>query len=77
MQAARRIVEISAGALEQARQMVEVAKLQYDIGVISNFEYLDAQTALETANVSNLGARYKEVMSEYALRQAVGETLGE
>ena len=77
VQAARRIVEISAGALEQARQMVEVAKLQYDIGVISNFEYLDAQTALETANVSNLGARYKEVMSEYALRQAVGETLGE
>ena len=77
VQAAQRIVEISAGALDQARQMVEVAKLQYDIGVISNFEYLDSQTALETANVSNLGARYKEVLSEYALRQAAGETLAE
>ena len=52
--AARQQVEISAGALDQARQMVEVAKVQYDIGVISNLEYLDAQTALETSNVSNL-----------------------
>ena len=70
-------VAISAAALDQASQMVEVAKLQYDIGVISNFEYLDAQTALETANVSNLSARYKEVLSEYALQQAAGEALPE
>jgi outer membrane protein TolC len=75
VQAARAQVEISAGALDQARQMVEVAKVQYDIGIISNLEYLDAQTALETANVSNLGAQYKEVLSEYALRQAAGDTL--
>jgi outer membrane protein TolC len=75
VQAARAQVEISAGALDQARQMVDVAKVQYDIGIISNLEYLDAQTALETANVSNLGAQYKEVLSEYALRQAAGDTL--
>jgi outer membrane protein TolC len=75
VRAARQQVEISAGALQQAREMVEVAKVQYDIGVISNLEYLDAQTALETANVSNLAAMYKEVLSEYALRQAAGETL--
>jgi outer membrane protein len=72
---ARQQVEISAGALDKARQMVDVAKVQYDIGVISNLEYLDAQTALETASVSNLAAMYKEVLSEYALRQAAGETL--
>jgi len=77
VRAARQQVQISAGALDQARQMVEVAKVQYDIGVISNLEYLDAQTALETANVSNLAAMYKEVVSEYALRQATGETLPE
>jgi len=75
VRAARQQVEISAGALQQAREMVEVAKVQYDIGVISNLEYLDAQTALETANVSNLAAMYKKVLSEYALRQAAGETL--
>jgi len=77
VRAARQQVQISAGALDQARQMVDVAKVQYDIGVISNLEYLDAQTALETANLSNLAAMYKEVLSEYALRQAVGETLPE
>ena len=75
VRAARLQVEISAGALDQARQMVEVAKVQYDIGVISNLEYLDAQTSLESANISNLAALYKEVLSEYALRQASGETL--
>ena len=75
VRAARQQVEISAGALDQARQMVEVAKVQYDIGVISNLEYLDAQTALESTNISNLAALYKEVLSEYALRQASGETL--
>jgi len=75
VRAARQQVEISAGALDQARQMVEVAKVQYDIGVISNLEYLDSQTALETASLSHLAAMYKEVLSEYALRQASGETL--
>jgi len=77
VRSARQQVQISAGALDQARQMVEVAKIQYDVGVISNLEYLDAQTALEMADVSNLAAMYKEVLSEYALRQAVGETLSE
>ena len=77
VRAARQQVEISAGALDQARQMVEVAKVQYDIGVISNLEYLDAQTALESASLSNLAAMYREVLSEYALRQATGETLGD
>jgi outer membrane protein len=77
VKAARQQVEISAGALDQARQMVEVAKVQYDIGIISNLEYLDAQTALETSNVSNLAAMYREVLSEYALRQAAGDTLSE
>jgi len=76
VQAARQQAAISAGALDQARQMVDVAKVQYDIGIISNLEYLDAQTALETANVSNLAAMYREVLSEYALRQATGEILG-
>jgi len=34
------------------------------------------QTALETASFSHLAAMYKEVLSEYALRQASGDTLG-
>ncbi len=77
LQSARRQVTISSGALEQARQMVEVAKVQYDIGIITNLEYLDSQTALETASLSHLAAMYREVLSEYALRQAAGESLSD
>jgi outer membrane protein len=77
VQSARQQVTISSAALEQARQMVEVAKVQYDIGIITNLEYLDSQTALETASVSRLAAMYKEVLSEYALRQSSGESLAE
>jgi outer membrane protein len=77
VQGAREQVAISAGALDQAKQMVEVAKVQYDIGVITNLEYLDAQTALETAALTNLAARYREVLAEYALRQATGEPLAD
>jgi len=75
VQGAREQVAITTTALDQAKQMVDVAKVQYDIGVITNLEYLDAQTALETANITNLAALYKEVLSEYALRQATGEAL--
>jgi outer membrane protein len=71
--AARQQVTIAAAGLEQARQMVEVAKLQYDIGIVSNLEYLDAQNALQSANLASLTARYKQVLAEYALRQAAGE----
>ena len=75
VEGARQQVAISAGALEQATRMVDVAKVQYDIGVITNLEYLDAQTSLETANLTNLTARYREVLAEYALKQATGESL--
>jgi outer membrane protein len=77
LQSAREQLAISGSALEQARQMVEVSKLQYDVGVITNLEYLDAQNSLETANITNLSALYKAVLSEYALRQASGDTLAE
>jgi outer membrane protein len=75
VQGAREQVAITAAALDQAKQMVEVAKVQYDIGVITNLEYLDAQTALQTAAITNLAALYREVLSEYALRQTTAETL--
>jgi outer membrane protein len=76
LQSARRQVQTSADGLKIAEQMVDTAKVEYDTGVITNLEYLDAQTALEAATFGNLGALYKEVVCEYALRQVTGETLG-
>ena len=76
LQSARQQVQTSADGLKIAEQMVDTAKVEYDAGVITNLEYLDAQTALETATFGRLGALYKEVVSEYSLRQVMGETLG-
>jgi outer membrane protein len=69
---ARQQVEIAGTGLEQASRMVEVAKVQYDIGVITNLEFLDSQTALLMAQMTRLSAAYREVLSEYALQQAAG-----
>lgn len=71
----RRQVESSLEQLRQAQQMVEIAKMQYEIGVTTNLEYLDAQASLQTARLTNLSAAYREVLSEYALRQAAGESI--
>ena len=73
---ARQQAVIAAMGLEQARRMVEVAKVQYDIGVINNLEYLDSQTALLMAQITRLSAAYREVLSEYALQQAAGRLPG-
>ncbi len=75
LQSARRQVETADRGLEAAKRMVEVAGIQYDLGLITNLEYLDSQTALQAANLARLGALYREVLSEYALRQASGESL--
>ena len=73
---ARQQVVISGTGLDEARRMVDVAKVQYDIGVITNLEYLDSQTALQMAQMTQLAAAYHEVLSEYTLLQAAGELPG-
>jgi outer membrane protein TolC len=72
LMSARQQVVIAGTGLDQARRMVEVAKVQYDIGVITNLEYLDSQTALLQAQLTRLSVSYREVLSEYALQQAAG-----
>ncbi|MGA2480004.1 MAG: TolC family protein, partial [Spirochaetia bacterium] len=72
LMSARQQVVIAGTGLDQAGRMVEVAKVQYDIGVITNLEYLDSQTALLLAQLTRLSASYREVLSEYALQQAAG-----
>ena len=58
--------------LQQAKDMLDVVKIQYDLGMLTNLEYLDAQAALERAELGSLLAQYREVLNEYALRQAAG-----
>jgi len=71
----RQQVESSLEQLQQAQAMLEIARTQYEIGVTTNLEYLDAQASLQTARLTNLSAAYREVLSEYALRQAAGQPI--
>ena len=61
--------------LEQAQEALNMAKVQYDIGVGTNLEYLDSQTSLELAKLNNLGAIYREVLSQLQLKQALGDRI--
>jgi outer membrane protein len=71
----RQQVETSLEQLQQAQAMLEIARTQYEIGVTTNLEYLDAQASLQTARLTNLSTAYREILSEYALRQAAGESI--
>ncbi len=68
-------VATSLVQLNQAEQMVSVAKVQFEVGVVTNLEYLDSQSSLEQARITNLMAVYHEIMAEYALKEAVGEKI--
>ncbi len=68
-------VETSLVQLNQAEQMVSVAKVQYDVGVVTNLEYLDSQSSLEQARLTSLMAVYHEVLAEYSLKEAVGDKI--
>jgi len=58
--------------LQQAQAALDAAKIQYDLGVTTNVEYLDAQAALARARLESLAALFREVLSDYALRRAAG-----
>jgi len=73
--ASREAVQMSLVQLRQSQEALDAAKVQYDLGVTTNVEYLDAQTALEQAKLANLMAVYHEVLSEYALKQAMGQQI--
>ncbi len=74
--AGRRQVQIAQSQLDQATEMLQVVKLQYDLGMLTNLEYLDAQSALERAQLGSLQAQYRAVLSELAVKQAVGTDIG-
>jgi outer membrane protein len=69
--------ENSLAQLAQAQEALNMAKVQYEIGVGTNLEYLDSQTSLELAKLNNLGATYRELLAQLQLKQALGTRLWE
>jgi outer membrane protein len=65
-------LEVSELQLRQAEQAVEMARVRYRAGVITNLDVLDAETSLAEAKLVQLKARYDLVTSRYGLERAVG-----
>jgi outer membrane protein TolC len=63
----------SAGTLvDQASEALALAQSRYANGVITNFELLDAQSALRSAELTRLQARYDCVLARQAVARAAG-----
>ena len=58
--------------VQQAEQAVSLANTQYQAGVVTNLDLLDAQTAYAQAKLIHLRALYQYTMSRNRLDQAVG-----
>ena len=75
VEASQEQVQSAQTQLDQTRDMQEVVKVQYDLGMLTNLEYLDAQVAQERAQLGSLQSQYREVLSQYALKQATGAVI--
>jgi outer membrane protein len=56
----------------QAKEALGLAQTRYANGVITNFELLDAQSSLRSAELSRLQARYDCVLARQAIARAAG-----
>jgi len=60
-------------AVHQAESALDLAKIRYEAGTVTNLDLLDAETSLAQAKLMRLEALYKYVIGRYELLQAVGE----
>jgi outer membrane protein TolC len=58
--------------VEQAREALALAQTRFANGVITNFELLDAQSSLRSAELSRLQSRYDCVLARQAVARAAG-----
>ncbi len=58
--------------VQQAEEAISLANTQYEAGVVTNLDLLDAQTAYAQAKLIHLRALYQYTMSRNQLDQAVG-----
>jgi outer membrane protein len=72
LRAARERLGTSDTLVAQASEALTIAQSRYKNGVITNFELLDAQTALRLAELGRLQARYDCVLAGQAVARAAG-----
>lgn len=72
LRAARQRLATSDTLVAQASEALSLAQSRYKNGVITNFELLDAQSALRSAELTRLQARYDCVLAGQAVANAAG-----
>lgn len=68
-------VKSTSEQIDYAKKSLELAKIQYERGVVTNLEVLDAETALAQARLLNIQAMYKSIINYYSLRRATGDKI--
>jgi len=59
--------------VDQAARALEMAKVRYDNGVITNLDLIDAETALAQAKLTQVDALKDYVIGSYSLKKNTGE----
>jgi outer membrane protein len=72
LNAAKARLASSETIVAQAKEAMALAKTRYANGVITNYELLDAQSSLRSAELSRLQARYDCVLARQAVSRAAG-----
>ncbi len=75
LNASRLKIKTSAIQVNQAKQAVSRAELQYKAGVITNLDLIDAETSLSAAELLQLRVSYENVINMFSLKEAAGETI--
>jgi outer membrane protein len=65
-------IKTSMLQVEHAKQAVTRAEIQYKDGVITNLDLIDAETSLAQAKLGLLQIQYRNLLSYYNLKKAVG-----
>jgi outer membrane protein TolC len=67
-------LDISRAQIRLAQRSLELARLKYDAGVVTNLDVLDAENDFSQAKLGYLRNQYQYTQSLYALDKAIGRT---
>jgi outer membrane protein TolC len=72
LRASQEQVRLGSRELELAKEALDLVRAQYEIGVVSQIELLEAQDDLNTANVELAQARFRLAMAAVEWQRAAG-----
>ena len=68
-------IHTTEAAINQAESALNLAKIRYDAGTVTNLDLLDAETSLAESKLMRLEALYRYILGIYELKQAAGDKI--